>query len=139
MKNLMIAVFVLFVFNGYTQIVIPVNFEVKEESQERMGREWDYSFSPIKPMKVSFDGKVLHMVHESGKTYLKTDVLSYESFKSIENNEFKSETLSLEVIMNNINCRIFITCDIDLGKAFYGIEIPYVSKTHKITTYTYYM
>lgn len=79
MKTLITLLFATFSLLCFSQTELPIKFKVNEEADVWIGRAWDFSYTPLKyPINVSFDGKILNMVYDDGKSFWNIDIISYE-------------------------------------------------------------
>lgn len=138
-----ISILILTIFCSITAIGQDVNikFKANEKASVTLGRKWDFSYETLNSkINVEFNGKTLHMFYDSGKEYWKTNVISYERKESKEYGELKEEFFILKIKEKGYIKYIIIEKDYDTlyEDILYQIQIPYVSKTGQILSYTYY-
>lgn len=116
-----------------------INFEVIEKAGPFLGKEWDFSYSPWKPMIVSFDGKWLQVNYkESGKTFLLSqidDVKYVEEYDRYDKSKLKSKSYILRTNEEGYYLYFVIKYEYTLWSIVKSLHIPYKGKDGIIYSY----
>jgi hypothetical protein len=141
MKYLIIITIIALSLTASAQPKMPLNFQIKENANVKIGTSWDYTYQEMKtPMAVAFDGKTLKMTYTSGKVYFETPVLSFDTKKSTKDGKVSEVVYILKIERRGFINYIVLTAGYDIVyNWYYALEIPTVSKTGSTMAYDYYL
>jgi hypothetical protein len=141
MKTLFLLLLLINTLFAYSQTTIPIKFKVTEEAEAQIGKEWDFSYTPLHtPINITFDGKTLKMVYETGKVYYQTSVLSYEYKDIIDKTLPRKEYSILKISRDGFIQYIIITYTHSVSETdnYYTLSQPFVTKTGDVFSYRYF-
>jgi hypothetical protein len=139
MKSVCLALSLFSSLISYSQTSIPLSFTVHERSSIQFGEQWDMEYTPLRtPMKVSFDGKKLKMIHESGTVFMEAEVAEFKRKEEKKNDKLEVEAFILTITKREFIIYIIIEKKYTYDSVMWQVKVPFISDTGETISYSYF-
>ena len=142
-KLLLISTLILgFVFAGFSQeqtFNLPITFKADAVAKVWFGKAWNGEYEKMdgsSAKNIVFDGKVLNIYFDSGRTFWKTNVISYQ--KKEDKNSYEVKKISYILKIKDEGYIKYVIISKDFDNYYTDIRIPYLDKLGEVFLYNYY-
>jgi hypothetical protein len=131
---------ILFSISGFAQTSnAPVKFRVEKQAMSTPMTEIDdvffMSYYYTKPVNVEFDGKMLNMYYDNGRTFTKRELTEIDRYSEMEDQNLAMETI---IYVDNNNPSDTIMFVVDFNVSYMQVALPTQNASGEYIGYTSY-